>query len=209
MHELLDVNRWRSALASALPGETAQERMSPNFRGTFEHVAEPVRAAVMILIYPHKNQLYTVFIKRNEYDGPHSGQVSFPGGATEKGDLSMEATALRETREELGINGEIDILGSLTPLHIPVSNFLVAPVVGWIPVRPDFHPDPSEVQYLIEVPIRSLHAPENVARERIRRHGRIIDTPYYRSGEEKIWGATAMIMSEFLQLAARLLPPHC
>ncbi|MGW8316895.1 MAG: NUDIX hydrolase [Bacteroidales bacterium] len=209
MPELLDVNRWRNALTSSLPGEEAQELMAPTFRGAFQQVAEPVRAAVMVLIYPQQGKLFTIFIKRNEYDGPHSGQVSFPGGATEKGDNTMEATALRETREELGITEEINILGTLTPLHIPVSNFLVVPVVGWCRTRPSFHPDPAEVQYLIETPIRSLLEPGNIAREKIRRHGKIIDTPFYRAGEEKIWGATAMMLSEFLQLASRLLPLHC
>jgi 8-oxo-dGTP pyrophosphatase MutT (NUDIX family) len=209
MQELLDVNRWQAALSSDLPGEEAQGRMAPTFRGTFSHVSEPVRAAVMVLIYPHRNTWFTVFIKRNVYDGPHSGQVSFPGGATEPGDRTMEETALRETREELGIEGEIEILGSLTPLHIPVSNFLVVPVVGWIRTRPPFQPDPAEVQYVIETPIFSLLEPGNRGMELMERHGRTIDAPCYRSGKEKIWGATAMMLSEFLQLASRLLPRHC
>lgn len=203
------MNSWRNALSAPLPGEEAQERMAPTFRGAFQQVSEPLRAAVMVLIYPRQGELFTVFIKRNEYDGPHSGQVSFPGGATEKGDSSIEATALRETREELGITEEINMLGTLTPLHIPVSNFLVVPVVGWCRTRPSFHPDPAEVQYLIETPVRSLLEPGSTARERIRRHGKMIDTPYYKSGKEKIWGATAMMLSEFLQLASRLPPIHC
>ena len=209
MQELLDVNSWRVALASELPGEKAQNLMAPLFRGTFSHVSEPVRAAVMVLIYPNQQELFTVFIKRNIYNGPHSGQVSFPGGASEQGDNSMEETALRETREELGINEKIDILGMLTPLHIPVSNFLVDPVVGWTRNRPVFEPDPSEVQYLIEVPIRSLLEPGNKDLEIMERNGRTIKAPCYRTGKEKIWGATAMMLSEFLQLASRLLPHHC
>lgn len=209
MQELLDVNRWRVALASHLPGEKAQNLMAPRFRGSFNHVSEPVRAAVMVLIYPNREELFTVFIKRNIYDGPHSGQVSFPGGASEQADDSMEETALRETREELGIREKIDILGMLTPLHIPVSNFLVDPVVGWTRTRPIFQPDPSEVQYLIETPIRSLLEPGIKDLEIMERDGRTIQAPCYRTGKEKIWGATAMMLSEFLQLASRLLPHRC
>lgn len=208
MQELLDVNRWRAVLASQLPGEKAQNQMAPAFRGSFPHASEPVRAAVMVLNYPHRGELFTVFIKRNIYNGPHSGQVSFPGGASEQGDNSMEETALRETREELGITEEIEILGLLTPLHIPVSNFLVDPVVGWTRTRPDFQPDPSEVQYLIETPIRSLLEPGNKVMAFMERHGRAIEAPCYKVGKEKIWGATAMMLSEFLQLASRLLPHH-
>ena len=146
-----------------------------------------------------------MLIKRNEYEGPHSGQVSLPGGAEEEGDASIVETALRETREELGILECIDVLGTITPLHIPVSNFLVVPVVGWLSGRPAFRPDPAEVQYLIECPVRALMDPVNTASETIFRHGMKIEAPYYRAGEEKIWGATAMMLSEFLQLASRLL----
>ncbi len=183
--------------------------MAPTFRGTYSHTTEPVRAAVMILMYPHRESVFMVLIKRNEYDGPHSGQVSFPGGAEEAGDRTLEHTALRETREELGISEEIRVLGTLTPLHIPVSNFFVTPVVGFTGARPAFHPDPSEVQYLIEVPVHSLLDPDNRQTETVLRHGTSIEAPYYRAGNDKIWGATAMIMSEFLQLAARLQPHRC
>ncbi len=106
-----------------------------------------------------------VFIKRNEYDGPHSAQVSFPGGAWENRDRTLQHTAIRETREELGISGELEILGSLTDLHIPVSNFLVTPFVGWMAETPLFKPDPTEVQYVIEVPLQSLLSSSNMEME--------------------------------------------
>jgi 8-oxo-dGTP pyrophosphatase MutT (NUDIX family) len=147
-----------------------------------------------------------VFIKRNEYEGPHSGQVSFPGGAYEPGDSSILGTALRETREELGMSEKIEIIGTLTQLHIPVSNFLVYPVVGWTHSRPAFEPDPTEVQYLIESPVGTLLDPSSRDSETIFRHGKEIVTPFYKTGNEKIWGATAMILSEFLQLASTLQP---
>jgi 8-oxo-dGTP pyrophosphatase MutT (NUDIX family) len=203
------LEKWRAALSGELPGEAAQQIMAPVFRGSFHHHGEPVRAGVMILLYPSRNELTLVLIKRNEYDGHHSAQVSFPGGAAETGDLTIAETALREAREELGITEQIEILGSLTPLQIQVSNFLVFPVVGWTGSRPDFEPDATEVQYLIESPVRLLLDPGTRDSETIYRHGKDIETPFYRVGEEKVWGATAMILSEFLQLASRLQPHHC
>jgi 8-oxo-dGTP pyrophosphatase MutT (NUDIX family) len=198
-------NSWRTALALELPGIEAQQQMAPTFRGTFHHAAPPVRAAVMVLMYPSHGEICIVLIKRNEYEGPHSGQVSLPGGAEEKDDGSIEETALRETKEELGIREGIEVLGSMTPLHIPVSNFQVFPVVGWVAARPMFQPDPGEVQYLIECPVGTLLNPDNRDSETIFRHGRSIIAPFYKVGEEKIWGATAMMLCEYLQLASRLL----
>ena len=200
------INRklWREILSSKLPGEQAQLMMAPTIRGVFRHDTDPARAAVLILIYPSGSTTNLVFIKRNEYDGPHSAQVSFPGGAWEQGDRSLEDTAIRETREELGISDHIEILGSLTELHIPISNFLVSPFVGCTAGKPVFHPDISEVQFVIESPLKVLLDPRNMDSERFFRHDQFIEAPFYRAGEEKIWGATAMILSEFLQLASSL-----
>ena len=195
---------WKEMLAEALPGEAAQLRMAPTFRGHFPEQGKAVRAAVLILLYPVGREIHLVFMKRNEYDGPHSGQVSFPGGAWEPEDLSLEQTAIRETREEIGLAGDIEILGALTPLHIPVSNFLVSPFVGWIDNTPEFLPDRSEVQYVIEVSLRELLDPAIRDSETLHHHGRPVEAPFYLVGKDKIWGATAMMLSEFLHLAARL-----
>jgi 8-oxo-dGTP pyrophosphatase MutT (NUDIX family) len=130
--------------------------------------------------------------------------VSFPGGRWEESDGSLEATAIRETREELGITDEIIVLGSLTDLYIPVSNFKVKPFVGWMDRKPHFDPDPSEVQYVIESTVEALQYPRNCSSETMFRHGQSIEAPFFRIGTDKVWGATAMILSEFLQLASRL-----
>ena len=205
MEELINRSQWSALLSMKLPGKLAQFRMAPTFRGAFSHATDPVRAAVLILMYPSiEGTTSLVFIKRNEYDGPHSGQVSLPGGAWEKGDGSIEHTAIRETREELGIDGDIEILGSLSELHIPVSNFLVSPFVGCMDQTPEFHPDESEVQFVIEIPLMELMDPRNQDSETMARHGQTINAPFYRVGDEKIWGATAMILSEYLQLASKL-----
>ncbi|MEA3463321.1 MAG: CoA pyrophosphatase [Bacteroidota bacterium] len=197
-------SEWIEILSHQLPGEKTQLHMAPAFRGEFSSAKNPVPAAVLVLFYTGDEETRLVFIKRNEYDGPHSAQVSFPGGAREATDLSLEETALRETREEIGVNGPIEILGSLTPLHIPVSNFMVHPFVGWMEEHPVFHPDPSEVQYVIEVSLSELLDPSNRDSETIYHHNRSIEAPFYRVGKEKIWGATAMMLSELLQLATCL-----
>jgi len=190
-------------LQKALPGEAAQLLMAPTFRGSITNQDHPVEAAVLILLYPSQGETKLVFMKRNEYEGPHSGQVSFPGGAWEAADGSLEQTAIRECREEIGVQESIEILGALTPLHIPVSNFLVSPFVGWMEHTPVFFPDRSEVQYLIEVPLRELLDPALRDSETRYHHKRPVKAPFYRVGSDKIWGATAMMLSEFLELAAR------
>lgn len=204
MSSLINRLWWKESLKHNLPGESAQMLMAPTFRGQDPEQGDPLRAAVLILLYPIEGELHVVFMKRNEYDGPHSGQVSFPGGAWEPQDLSLEQTAIRETREEMGIEEGLEILGALTPLLIPVSNFLVSPFLAWLEHTPSFFPDRSEVQYLIEVPLKELLDPALRESEIIHHHGRSIEAPFYRVGKEKIWGATAMMLSEFLELASRM-----
>ncbi|HER08395.1 MAG TPA: CoA pyrophosphatase [Bacteroides sp.] len=195
---------WKDILSSPLPGEKAQQRMAPQFREAFIHEADPAGAAVMILMYPASGKLFLALIKRNEYPGHHSAQVSFPGGMREAADRSLEETARRETCEELGIPDTMEILGSLTTLYIPVSNFLVTPFVGWLDHRPRFQPDISEVQYIIEVSVETLKDPGNCRTEKMFRHGQQMVTPCYMAGNERIWGATAMILSEYLELVSKM-----
>ena len=197
-------NRLRKALREPLPGEKGQMGMAPEFRGEEISSGDPKPAAVLILLFPLAENTGVVFIKRNVYNGPHSSQVSFPGGAWETADGSLEKTALRETREELGIKGEIQMLGSMSPLHIPVSNFLVTPFVGWMDGHPFYRPDPTEVQYVIESNLSVLLNPDNILSEKWEQNKKSIVAPYYRVGDEKIWGATAMMLCEFLQVVSRM-----
>lgn len=192
-------------LTGKLPGKQAHEKMAPAFRGDFVFRDPPRPAAVMILLFPFKGKLHTLFIKRNEYPGPHSAQISFPGGLYEPGDGNLMITAIRETIEETGIGDEIDILGCLTPILIPVSNFMVTPFIGWVSNSPVFAHDPSEVQYLIHVPFSELFNKKCIGSEKIKRHDIEFTAPYYAFTGEKIWGATAMILSEFLELAEQKL----
>ena len=155
------------ALKSDLPGGQAQQRMAPdlrleNNRGTYQN------AAVMILLYIKDGSWHIVLMKRPEYAGAHSNQISLPGGKSEAGDNDLVETALRESKEELGIDEDrIRVLGKLSRLHIPVSGIEVLPVIGYYPETPVFYPDSNEVAYLIEARLDDLLHPRN-SREKFR-----------------------------------------
>lgn len=195
----------REELKKDLPGHEAQYRMAPGLRIRFKPTTRVKKAAVLLLLYPHKESLCTVFIKRPDYPGIHGGQISLPGGKMEENDLDFTFTALRETEEEIGIKmKEVEILGFLSPLFIPVSNVLVSPVIGFIAEKPVFRPQPGEVEGLIETAIDEFLKPE-VVQDKIKiiRLTRAI-VPYYNINGHHIWGATAMIISEFTELLRRI-----
>ena len=191
-------------LKNPLPGEKQQLLMSPAFRALPDLPPPLKKAAVMICIIPGEKDLQTIFIKRNEYDGPHSGQISFPGGIYEEKDIELSETALRETKEEIGIDcSRTALLGALTPLLIPVSNVLVYPFVGYYGNSPMFTLDKREVDYLIIPQIADLLNPGCIKKEKWNLRGMDIEVPFYLINENIIWGATAMILSEFLEIISR------
>jgi 8-oxo-dGTP pyrophosphatase MutT (NUDIX family) len=191
----------------ALPGLPSQLKMAPpNRANQLEQVEQTLTAkqsAVMILLFHDKGDLKTVFIKRSEYEGIHSGQISFPGGQQEQSDSSFEATALRETWEEIGVKKEeIEVIGQLTDLYIPPSNFMVKVFVGYCPQKPLFTIDKREVQKVIEVELKKLYHPNSVKKMEIfsSKTGTKIMVPCYQVNGICIWGATAMIVSELLEI---------
>lgn len=186
-------------LKKPLPGKQQQYLMAPAFRGEPNINSPGKNAAIMICLYPVEKDITTVFIKRNAYDGPHSGQVSFPGGVFEENDIFLVETARRETKEEIGIDiGKSSILGALTPLTIPVSNMNVHPYVGFYGSVPEFTPDNREVEYVITTSLSELADPKCIKREQWILHGQEIEVPFYNVKGNIIWGATAMILCEFL-----------
>lgn len=199
---------WQLAtrLTQRLPGEEEQFRMAPPGRRNHLKVREidtnPREGGVLILLYPKKNKVYFPLMLRTEYPGVHSGQVSLPGGKMEKKDNDLKATALRETKEEFGIFPQkITILGSLTKLYIPPSNFLVSPFVGYTGNSPEFSPDPEEVQKLIEISLDNIAGKTKIKRKKIRlANGKKVKTPYFELNGYTVWGATAMILSEFFSI---------
>ncbi len=202
------IKHLKKEIAAGLPGMDSQYKMAPRLRLKLKPAKNVNKAAVLLLLYPHHGTLFTVLTKRTEYSGVHSGQISFPGGKYEEKDMDIVHTALRESREELGIlANEIKIIGILTELYIPISKILVSPVVGYTDYRPDFKPDPMEVEFIIESPLRDFLKPETLQKESSKFLSRKALVPYYIINGNQIWGATAMILSEFIDVIRRLACP--
>jgi len=194
-------------LNNGLPGFEAQNLMSPSILDHALKTSDPSIArdsSVLLLFYPHNGQLYIPFMKRTTGNNSHSGQISLPGGKYEESDANRTITAIRETNEELGVDcKKIKILGFLTELYIPVSNFMVLPVLGYCEKRPEFKLNEFEVEEIIEMPVSQLLGKENISNFTINKNGFEIHAPYFQAKEHKIWGATAMILSELREMFLR------
>ncbi|MBN2610256.1 MAG: CoA pyrophosphatase [Bacteroidales bacterium] len=198
------IDRIKNELKQALPGSLTQYSMAPDMHGIIQGTLQFHEAGVLLLLYPKHDQITTVFIKRNEYNGPHSGQISLPGGKSEPGDADIIHTALREAEEETGIDRHsVEILGQLTPLDIPVSSFKVFPVIGYTRHAPVFNPDKTEVEYLIETDIKAIIDPSLKKFKIMKIRGFEIEVPYFDIQGNHIWGATAMILAEFIEIIRR------
>jgi 8-oxo-dGTP pyrophosphatase MutT (NUDIX family) len=158
-------------------------------------------AAVLVLVYEHAGDHHIVFQKRTDHVRDHKGQISFPGGAAEDEDESLMHTALRETHEEIGVFPEdIEVLGQLDEM-VTVSNFRVTPFVGWLARYPyEWNFSDGEVAYLLEVPLSHLLDPATLIPDRRFINGREIEFQSYQFGDDLIWGATARMLGNFLDV---------
>lgn len=194
-------------LQSKLPGFEAQSLMAPKLRYNLsESEIEQTHArasAVLIPLYKKDHKWFTVFIQRHDYKGVHSGQISFPGGKKDEGDIDLTETALREAEEEVNINRhKVKVLGQLSQLYIPPSNFLVTPIIGYLEEIPVLKKQPYEVKEILEIPLDLLFDPSSIKNKIIYlANGNHSETPYYDAYGKVIWGATAMILSEFIKIA--------
>ncbi len=193
-------------LNAALPGEDAHIKMAPPERSELIRnldltAINAKRAAVLMLVYPADGIPELVLIRRNSYKGVHSSQIAFPGGKIEANESSLSA-ALRETHEEIGVpKDRIAIIRPFSEVYIPPSNFLVSPYLGICHEPPSFNADPREVVGIIPLPIHDLL---NDSHMEVRRmptsYSQSIDVPCFIVGENTVWGATAMMLSELKEV---------
>ena len=202
--ELIERIRHRLA-AGTLPGAEGQYRMAHVLRKNYGKApATSRRASVLALLYPKDEVLTLLLIQRTSPAGDrHAGQIGFPGGSVEDGDRDAAHTALREANEEVGIDPDaVDVLGELSPLYIPVSEFLVNPFVGLVEQPPALQLQESEVARVLELPFRAFLDPASRIEKEIELTSGLVlrDVPHYRIGEELVWGATAMMIAELTAL---------
>jgi 8-oxo-dGTP pyrophosphatase MutT (NUDIX family) len=157
-------------------------------------------AAALVLLYPIRRQVHLVLTRRAGTLDQHAGQVSLPGGAVD-GDETVEAAALREAREEIGLETtDLRIIGQLSALYIPVSNYALHPVVAVLDRRPALVPATAEVAHILEIPLDELRDPKRLRQGRRWRGDDAITVPYFELQGERVWGATAMVLGELLHL---------
>jgi len=184
-----------------LPSEKAHQEAMPFTRKvqyTKEELFGAKKSAVLILFYEKNNKIHLVLIQRPKYEGAHSAQIAFPGGKYEDFDKDLIHTALREANEEVGIVVEdVEVIGKLSEVYIPVSNFLVYPAVGFIDYPPVFKLDEREVAGIIELQVTDLINVEALTISKIDRANESrISVPSFIFNGKIIWGATALMLNE-------------
>jgi 8-oxo-dGTP pyrophosphatase MutT (NUDIX family) len=198
--------------AATLGGYVAQQRMEHDARKDMMRAKPEVptdakKAAVMALLVPKSKQngaidWHLVLIQRATYKGAHSGQLAFPGGSVEQGDVDLQATAVRETYEEIGVApSAITVVRPMTDIYIPVSNFLVQPFIGVCSTPPTYKAQVTEVVEVLEIPFSHFKNIENQGITDLAfEHFTLKNVPYYNIDGRKLWGATAMMVAELLEI---------
>lgn len=201
----LFIDFLRQRLEHPLPGLDAQLRMAPTpiNNGPSRKLKAPEHAnisSVLILLFPNPQQELELLLTLRSKDIDHGGQISLPGGRSEENETHID-TALREAREEVGIKPEaIEILGLISDLYVSHSNNLVKPVVGFLPSQPELSLNRDEVEEAFSIELKSLVTKKNLTVENWDLQKYSYQVPYWDVHEVPLWGATAMILSEFLEL---------
>ncbi len=190
----------REALKGPLPGRQAQTQMAPQLRTLQPPPGiSPRPSAVLVPFLEERGEIQLLLTLRTANLHHHGGEISFPGGGVEQSDADFVAAAFREAEEEIALSPhDVTPLGELTDLYVAPSNHLIHPIVGWAhPSRP-LRPNPMEVESILTLPLRYLLNRENIQHEQWSLHGKVYEVPYYPLNGFKLWGATAMILSEIL-----------
>ena len=194
--------------AKGLPGRKFQMAKAAIARFDFFDAPPTARqSAVLVLLFPKDGQWHVVLTERvGNVNDPHSNQISFPGGSLEENDVSLADCALRETHEEVGILPEtVTIIGKMTDLYIPVSNFHVHPFLAWTDAPPQYERQITEVKHVIEAPLHVLQNAENHKRKDMTTTRlELKNVPYFDVNGKIVWGATAMMLSELLEIIGGL-----
>ncbi len=189
-------------LRNTNPGVFAQNIMKPKYltKKNKSYInSNAIPSAVLILLFKEKNIYKYYLTLRSNNVGKHKGQISLPGGSQEKNE-SLESTALRETEEEIGIDKDtIYIIGKLTKLYVPVSNFCIYPFVGWTNNIARIKPS-DEVEKIFNVPLSDLLNKNNEKHKQKTLNNKQTKVPYFNLRNNEVWGATAMILSEFKKI---------
>ena len=197
------VERLRDRLTGPLPGAAAHALLAPRPRRPWPEGFNPtgVRdAAGLLLVFPINDRPHIVLTVRAGTLGRHGGQVSLPGGVVEPGE-TFEQAAFREAHEEVGLPAaDAHLIGLLTPLDIPISGFRLHPVVATIARRPALRAADGEVARILEIPVEALCDRKSLASSERERDGHRVVVPAFHVGGHEIWGATAMVLAEFLAL---------
>ncbi len=189
----------RAALDAPTPLRNIHAAFAPRPRAGWQAGVIPADArtsAALVLFYPVAQQVHLVLTRRAGTLGQHAGQISLPGGAVDR-DESVEAAAVREAEEEIGLRTDaLRVIGRMSPLYIPVSNFSLHPVAAILDRRPVLAPAADEVARILEVPVRELCDPASFRQGWLHRRERTISVPYFELQGERVWGATAMVLGE-------------
>jgi len=197
------ITQLKITINNDLPGKESHQKMRVIYDQSIElpfSKINSIPAAVLILLYLADNEIYFFLTKRTDELKHHKGQISLPGG-TQEGNEKLIDTALRETQEEIGINKtSISIIGTITPLFVPVTGFMIYPFIGYSLNKLDPKPDPVEVATIFSVNISDLLNKENRTTEQRNIRGYDVQVPYFKLNDYQVWGATSMILSEFRDL---------
>ena len=197
------ITQLKITINNDLPGEESHQKMRVIYDQSIElpfSKINSIPAAVLILLYLADNEIYFFLTKRTDELKHHKGQISLPGG-TQEGNEKLIDTALRETQEEIGINKtSISIIGTITPLFVPVTGFMIYPFIGYSLNKLNPKPDPVEVATIFSVNISDLLNKENRTTEQRNIRGYDVQVPYFKLNDYQVWGATSMILSEFRDL---------
>ncbi len=204
------VTRLEARLKHSLPGPVAHEKMRAipvgNTTPRFAHKDPPRPGSVLIVLYPDAGKIVFPLIKRPDYSGLHSGQVSFPGGKAENGENAIE-TALREGNEEIGINiNSINVLGKLSDFFVIPSNFMVTPIVAFAERKPSLKADPIEVARILQGEIDMILPDSSVLEKEITVANLYkMRAPHFEIENEVVWGATAMMLNELRTVVKEII----